>query len=314
MENTPKRSRQSMVTNSYARELFFLHTNIMVVLEQMLPQYSETVAQNYAAQIYEDFVTKPRNPRIRKYIEAIRFDTRYAQGMFRLALKVPITSEQELRLYQHKLADGGIKQMFFVDMTRHNLVHEHKEKVVTVLKERFGNNWTRKLGKLPTYISRCQRVHEDADRRFLYRLKHHSSQKGGWLLRVPDVLEQLTREYRIPSEQRTNLIWPSLRFDSDYLNKKYSTGDYCRFQNDIQPSSCISPYQAQKPPTPSAEKSMDSNVFQVNKDFSAIDSTTSMGRIKDRVCEILSSDAMQINTDQIEERCLSCAEDGMDSK
>ncbi|XP_052897323.1 uncharacterized protein LOC128304202 [Anopheles moucheti] len=230
-----------VLANSYARELFFRHTNITQVVAQIHPEFSGTAIQMYAAQIYEDFVTKPRNPKVRKYIEAIRFDTRYAQGMFRIALKVPITSAQEQAVYQQKLAEAGLKKIYFVDMTRDNLALDHKEKVVSVLKERFGENWPVKLGKLPTYLSASQRLHEAAERRFRYRLKHHSSLKGSQLLRVPDVIEQLTRESRIPSEQRTNLIWPTLRFDSDYLNKKYSTGDYCKFQNalDMEPENLI---------------------------------------------------------------------------
>ncbi|XP_053663356.1 uncharacterized protein LOC128712490 [Anopheles marshallii] len=224
---------QQLLGNSYARELFFRHTNTMEVLAQMLPQSSGTILEHFAAQLYEDFITKPRRPKVRKYIEAIRFDTRYAEGMFRLALKVPISSAQEHTVYQQKLTQAGIKKMCFVDMIQDNLVLEHKEKVVNVLKERFGENWPLKLGKLPKYMSTSQRLLEDAERRFICRLKHQSSLKGGWLLRVPEVVQQLTRESRIPSEQRKNLIWATLRFDNDYLNKKYSTGDYSRFQNDV---------------------------------------------------------------------------------
>ncbi|XP_053663362.1 uncharacterized protein LOC128712496 [Anopheles marshallii] len=232
---------QQLLGNSYARELFFRHTNTMEVLAQMLPQSSGTTREHFAAQLYEDFITKPRRPKVRKYIEAIRFDTRYAEGMFRLALKVPISSAQEHTVYQQKLTQAGIKKMCFVDMIQDNLVLEHKEKVVNVLKERFGENWPLKLGKLPKYMSTSQRLLEDAERRFICRLKHQSSLKGGWLLQVPEVVQQLTRESRIPSEQRKNLIWATLRFDNDYLNKKYSTGDYSRFQNDvdIEPEDCM---------------------------------------------------------------------------
>uniref|UniRef100_A0A182S1W9 Uncharacterized protein n=1 Tax=Anopheles funestus TaxID=62324 RepID=A0A182S1W9_ANOFN len=228
---TKDAKEKQMLENVYARELFFRHTNITQVLAQTLPTHNETLRQTFAAKLYRNYLLVPKQ-RIRKYLDEVRFDTRYNEGLFRMAIKVPITSAQELTAHRQKLANAGIRKLCFVDMTVNNLVLEHQEKIVETLKTRF-NNWSGKLEKLSTYITMYQRQREADDREFLSQLKHHSSMKGKWTLQLPEVVEELVQESRISSEKRKNLFWSTLRFDDDALNKKYETGDYSKTQKEV---------------------------------------------------------------------------------
>uniref|UniRef100_A0A182M7B9 Uncharacterized protein n=1 Tax=Anopheles culicifacies TaxID=139723 RepID=A0A182M7B9_9DIPT len=230
---------ETMLNNAYARELFFRHTNIMEVAAKKNPGRSETIQRNYADQCYTSYVVEPKY-RIRSRLEEVRFDTHCWEGLYRMALKIPLTSAQEHDTYNRNLAKSGIKQLLYVDMTRNNRLFEMQNDIIKKLKEKF-RNWSGKLDKLSTYLTRYQKIHEQRNRYFLYLLKHKSSIKDSAIVQMPHVLQQLVEEIRLPCEKRKNALWEMLRFDDDAHNKKFGTGDYSKFprMKDIESDEAI---------------------------------------------------------------------------
>uniref|UniRef100_A0A182S7Q4 Uncharacterized protein n=1 Tax=Anopheles maculatus TaxID=74869 RepID=A0A182S7Q4_9DIPT len=230
-----------LLDNSYARELFFRHTNIKEVVAKKLPDRSENTRQKYAPQLYRLYVLEPEQ-RIREHLHEVRFDTRISEGLLRMALKVPLTSEHDWNAHKATLARAGIRKLCFVDMTQNNCVLEYQEKVVRKLKAEF-RHWSAKLNKLSSYLTMYQRQREAEERKFLSLLKHHSSLKGSWTLQLPVVVKELLQERWLPSEKRINLIWSELRFYDDHLNRKYEVGSYSkfRFNMEVDPEVVVEP-------------------------------------------------------------------------
>uniref|UniRef100_A0ABK8G3B4 Uncharacterized protein n=1 Tax=Anopheles gambiae TaxID=7165 RepID=A0ABK8G3B4_ANOGA len=228
MRNLPTAERnKQLAENSYARELFLKHTNIKEIVAKKMPQRSAKTQQLYAAHCYELYVQQPKM-RIREPLHEVRFDTRYHEGLFRMATEMPLTTPQALVEHKQTLAGAGIAQLCFVDMTQRNSALDHQAQVLQKLKADF-QHWSSKLQKLPTYILMCQRKRETEDRKFLSLVKHHSSLKGSWTLRQPMVLEDLIEEWRLPSEKRRSMVWGLLRFDDDHLNQRYGVANYSKF-------------------------------------------------------------------------------------
>uniref|UniRef100_A0A182WP55 Uncharacterized protein n=1 Tax=Anopheles minimus TaxID=112268 RepID=A0A182WP55_9DIPT len=220
---------KQLLENEYARELFFHHTNITQVVAKLHPGRSEGTRKYAAEKLYEKYVLEPKH-RIRNQLHEVRFDTRCHQGLFQMALKMPITSTRELTVYKQKLASVGCKKLVFVDMTKNNVAFQHQEKIIQTLKQEF-RNWSAKLEKIRTYITNYHRKYELGDRVFHYMLMHHSSLKDSYILQRPHIVKQLVEEWRLPSERRIAYLWKDLRFDKDALERKYLTGKYSRFQN-----------------------------------------------------------------------------------
>ncbi|XP_050072340.1 uncharacterized protein LOC126560423 [Anopheles maculipalpis] len=230
--NTGNTDETQPLDNVFARELFFRHTNINQVVAKKLPARSEQTRQKYAPQLYRLYVHEPQQ-RIREHLHEIRFDTRFHEGLLSMALKLPLTSEQAWNTYKETLASAGIRQLCFVDMTQNNLVLEHQTKVIRKLQAEF-RNWSAKLNKLPSYLTMYQRQRETDDRKFLSLLKHHSTLKDCWPLEPSYVVRKLLQERWLPSGKRTLLIWTTLRFDDDHLNRKYEVGEYSKFRFNVE--------------------------------------------------------------------------------
>uniref|UniRef100_A0A182MG68 Uncharacterized protein n=1 Tax=Anopheles culicifacies TaxID=139723 RepID=A0A182MG68_9DIPT len=239
-------AKEELLENAYARHLFFRYTNITEVAAKRYPERSATTHEYVANKLYRKYVLEPKL-RIRKDLHEVRFQTRYHEGLFRMAIQMPITSTEEHTIYKRKLATVGIKQQCFVDMTVNNQVLEYQGKIVETLKERF-ENWSGKLDKLSTYLMRHQQQRELDDNNFRTRLVHSSSLKGSWPVRLPHVVERLVQEYRLPSEKRNNLLWSVLRFNNERFDEKYETGGYSRFQNVV----CVPPDERIYPPLTTA--------------------------------------------------------------
>lgn len=229
--DTNKNTETNSLDNVYAREIFFEHTNIKEVVAKKLPERSETTRQKYASMLYRLYLQEPEQ-RIREHLHEVRFDTRFNEGLFRMALKMPLNSAQDWDRHKETLAKGGIEKVCLVDMTQCNRVLGYQKKVISQVKEQF-QHWSGKLNKLPSYLMMCQRKRESEDRKFVSLLKHHSTLKNSRTLQIPHVVKDLVCERWLPSERRTLLIWIKLRFDDDDLNKKYEVGEYSKFRYNV---------------------------------------------------------------------------------
>uniref|UniRef100_A0A182N2X9 Uncharacterized protein n=1 Tax=Anopheles dirus TaxID=7168 RepID=A0A182N2X9_9DIPT len=118
---------KQLLENSYARQLYFQHTNLTELIAKKLPKRSETTRRNYATQLYELFLLQP-DMRIHDPFHEVRFDTRYNEGLFYMARNIPLITEQTLTQHKQTLAAAGIRQLCFVDMTKNNLMLEYQEK------------------------------------------------------------------------------------------------------------------------------------------------------------------------------------------
>uniref|UniRef100_A0A182W5F7 Uncharacterized protein n=1 Tax=Anopheles minimus TaxID=112268 RepID=A0A182W5F7_9DIPT len=115
--------------NEYARQLFFEHTNIKAVVEKHHCESITTEKEIHAERYYSMYVRTPRN-RKDLIIEEIKFDTRFWEGSFRMALKIPLTSAEEYEAYKKNLAKWGFGKMLFVDMTKQNALLEYPGEMV----------------------------------------------------------------------------------------------------------------------------------------------------------------------------------------
>ncbi|XP_052896903.1 uncharacterized protein LOC128303865 isoform X2 [Anopheles moucheti] len=225
-------TKKLLLKNAYARDLFFRYTNVKTVLSKKFPEHcSERTRLYYEQRVYKFYVLQPKY-RIRTTLEDIRFNTRFNEGLFRMALKMPIISAQDHATYNRNLARFGVKKQCFVDMTLNNCVLEDQAKLIKTLKSKY-KFWYDKLDKLPKYLSLMQRQNELDNETFLRDLEHHSSMKDCRWLELPDVVGNLVQEVWLPSEKRQCPIWIQLIFDDDALNKKYRVGSYSKFKSTL---------------------------------------------------------------------------------
>ncbi|XP_058059481.1 uncharacterized protein LOC131210273 isoform X2 [Anopheles bellator] len=178
--------------------------------------------------MYETYVSQP-SLRIREPLHQISFDTRYHEGLFRMAQTMPLNSAEQFTAYRSKLRGAGVKQLCFVDMTQNNCVLDDQNEIVAKVKSRF-NNWSAKLNKLTEYLTRSQRIREkkrNREREMLRKAVLEDSNlqsiNSGML---QNVQAKLIDELLLPSEHGVLPILRHFQFNEDSLNRRYKTGKY----------------------------------------------------------------------------------------
>ncbi|XP_052864024.1 uncharacterized protein LOC128270656 [Anopheles cruzii] len=228
--------RDPRLSNSYARALFFDHTNVSGVVESKMPGRSENSKQKYANTIYETYAVQP-SLRIREPLHQISFDTTYHEGLFRMAQTMPLNSAEQFAGYRSKLRSAGIKQLCFVDMTQNNCVLEDQNEIVAKVKSRF-NNWSAKLDKLTEYLTRAQQNREKMKSREREMLRkavlEDSNLQSINSSMLQNLQPKLIDELLHPSEPGMLPIRRHFQFNEDSLNRRYKTGKY--FSNRLLPA------------------------------------------------------------------------------
>ncbi|ETN65428.1 hypothetical protein AND_002799 [Anopheles darlingi] len=214
------------VGNPYARDVFFKNTNILEIAAQIMVGRSERKVNDYANALYNKYVEQPAQ-RIRDPFHRLKFSSREAEGLFRMALNVPFENAEQVHAYHRMLLQHGIRKLCLVDMTRGNIVLEDQAVVVNKLQRRF-NYWSGKLDKLTVYLeARIANRAKSGRSVLLEQLQNHSTFSKIWQAlehfqaRILDDLERASED-RILGE-----IWNDFRFNDDALNRKYKFGKYC---------------------------------------------------------------------------------------
>ncbi|XP_050100646.1 uncharacterized protein LOC126581192 isoform X2 [Anopheles aquasalis] len=212
----------AMAHNTFAQDVFFKNTNILQIAAKEKIGRSEERVKHHAIRLYERYVND-RAQRIRAPFHQLRFSSQKAEGLFRMALNVPIESAEQMEAHRRMLALHGIRHECFVDITQNNIVLEDQAAVVAKLQRAF-TNWSAKLTKLPKYLQpRIEKRAMAKRNALLEQLRYHSNFSDLWE-GVNNYENQMLEDLKHPSEQRVLRLWRNFQFDDDELNRRYKLG------------------------------------------------------------------------------------------
>uniref|UniRef100_A0AAG5DIV8 Uncharacterized protein n=1 Tax=Anopheles atroparvus TaxID=41427 RepID=A0AAG5DIV8_ANOAO len=213
--------------NAFAKEIFIKHTNIADIVAEKLTERNEKTRQKNQLKLYQTYVKSPIM-RICDPLHKLRFETRFWEGLFRMATTIPLREERDYRGLKHTLAEAGIKKLCFVDMSHDNILLKNQKYIISLLQSRF-NNWSAKLRKLPAYLQDYQEQTEVKLKHDMKKLKQLIKAHGNmnWH-QIAHMEDRMLCELLDPIDKRTLYLWRTFAFDDDNLNKKYHLGKYYR--------------------------------------------------------------------------------------